>query len=81
MCKAYRTIICICPDRQYIIISKKCDQQIWGFVLRQKGRLLRGGSWNNKARNCRSANRNRNRPDKRNNNLGFRLAASLSSTH
>jgi hypothetical protein len=37
-------------------------------------RVNRGGSWNNNARNCRSANRNNNSPDNRNNNLGFRLA-------
>ena len=37
-------------------------------------RVLRGGSWNNKAQNVRSANRNRNDPDNRNNNIGFRLA-------
>jgi hypothetical protein len=35
---------------------------------------LRGGSWNNKQDNLRSANRNRNKPDNRNNNIGFRLA-------
>jgi formylglycine-generating enzyme required for sulfatase activity len=34
----------------------------------------RGGSWNNDARNCRAANRNRNDPDNRDNNLGFRVA-------
>jgi len=34
----------------------------------------RGGSWNNNPWNCRSANRNRNTPDNRNNNLGFRVA-------
>ena len=39
-------------------------------------RVNRGGSWNNDARNCRSANRNRNDPENRNNNLGFRLARS-----
>ena len=39
-------------------------------------RVNRGGSWNNNARNCRSANRNRNDPDNRNNNLGFRLCLS-----
>ncbi len=39
-------------------------------------RVKRGGSWNNNARNCRSANRNRNNPDNRNNNIGFRLAFS-----
>ncbi len=37
-------------------------------------RVLRGGSWNNNGRNARSANRNRNEPDNRNNNIGFRLA-------
>ncbi|MGH8532696.1 MAG: hypothetical protein ACREV1_08230 [Gammaproteobacteria bacterium] len=37
--------------------------------------MIRGGSWNNKPRNVRSANRNT--PDNRNNNLGFRLAASI----
>ena len=39
-------------------------------------RVLRGGSWNNNSRNCRSANRNRNNADVRNNNIGFRLAVS-----
>ncbi|MDR1739576.1 MAG: hypothetical protein LBR45_02320 [Bacteroidales bacterium] len=38
--------------------------------------MLRGGSWNNNARNCRVSNRNNNNPDNRNNNNGFRLAVS-----
>ena len=38
------------------------------------GRVVRGGGWNNNARNCRSANRNNNSPDNRNDNIGFRLA-------
>ena len=38
--------------------------------------MIRGGGWNNDARNCRSAIRNNNAPDNRNNNLGFRLASS-----
>ncbi len=37
-------------------------------------RVLRGGSWINNGRNCRSANRNGNEPGKRNRNIGFRLA-------
>jgi formylglycine-generating enzyme required for sulfatase activity len=47
-----------------------------GSRFRPKGsnRVLRGGNWNNNARNCRSANRNNNTPDNRNNNIGFRLA-------
>ena len=40
-------------------------------------RVIRGGSWNNNPRNCRPANRNRNTPENRNNNLGFRVAAAL----
>ncbi len=39
-------------------------------------RVLRGGSWNNNAANCRAANRNNNTPTNRNNNNGFRLALS-----
>ncbi|MHB8626985.1 MAG: SUMF1/EgtB/PvdO family nonheme iron enzyme [Aggregatilineales bacterium] len=34
---------------------------------------LRGGSWNNSQNNARSAYRNNNHPDNRNNNIGFRL--------
>lgn len=41
------------------------------------GRVLRGGSWNNKPQNARSANRNRNEPTNRNNNTGFRPASTL----
>ena len=41
---------------------------------RASNRVNRGGSWNNNARNCRAANRNRNTPSNRNNNLGFRVA-------
>jgi hypothetical protein len=40
-------------------------------------RVIRGGSWNDHPRNCRPANRNRNTPENRNNNLGFRVAAAL----
>jgi hypothetical protein len=41
--------------------------------------LLRGGSWNNNARNCRAGNRNRNNARKQNNNIGFRLLLASSS--
>ncbi|MBF0423839.1 MAG: SUMF1/EgtB/PvdO family nonheme iron enzyme [Magnetococcales bacterium] len=43
---------------------------------RQAGddRVIRGGSWNNDARNVRAASRNGNHPDDRNDNLGFRCA-------
>ncbi|MGC2221792.1 MAG: SUMF1/EgtB/PvdO family nonheme iron enzyme, partial [Methylocella sp.] len=42
-------------------------------------RVVRGGSWNNNPQNLRSANRNRNTTDNRNNNLGFRVASTLSA--
>jgi hypothetical protein len=35
---------------------------------------MRGGSWNNNARRCRSAYRDNRHPDKRDDNQGFRLA-------
>ena len=38
--------------------------------------MIRGGAWNNNARNLRSANRNRNDRTNRNNNNGFRLTQS-----
>lgn len=41
------------------------------------GHVLRGGSWNNKPENARSANRNRNDTGNRNNNNGFRIASTL----
>ena len=37
--------------------------------------MLRGGSWNNNGNNLRSAERNRNAPASRNNNIGLRVAA------
>lgn len=37
--------------------------------------MIRGGSWNNNPWNCRSANRNNNNADNRNNNIGFRVLA------
>ena len=43
-------------------------------ILEGSNRVLRGGSWNNNARNCRVSNRNNNNPDNRNNNNGFRLS-------
>jgi len=47
-------------------------------VLSKRGvnRVKRGGSWNNNAQNCRSANRSNNNPSNRNNNIGFRLVVS-----
>ena len=47
-----------------------CDQIDWQV----RPSVVRGGSWNNNARNCRSAYRNRNEPANRNDNLGFRCA-------
>jgi hypothetical protein len=43
------------------------------------GRVVRGGSWNNNPENLRSAIRNRNTTDNRNNNLGFRVGRTLSA--
>jgi hypothetical protein len=50
-----------------------------GLVLRgrtHRRRVLRGGAFNNNENNVRCANRNRNNPNNRNNNIGFRVVAS-----
>jgi len=39
-------------------------------------RVLRGASFNNNRRNARCACRNNNRPNNRNNNIGFRVVVS-----
>lgn len=41
------------------------------MIHKGSNRVNRGGSWNNDAANCRTANRNTNEPT---NNNGFRLA-------
>ncbi|MCB0243024.1 MAG: SUMF1/EgtB/PvdO family nonheme iron enzyme [Anaerolineae bacterium] len=39
-------------------------------------RVLRGGAFNNNENNVRCAARNRNNPNNRNDNIGFRVCAS-----
>ena len=46
-----------------------------------KDRVLRGGSWNNTAENCRAAYRNRNRADNFNRNNGLRACLVPSTIH
>ncbi len=50
-----------------------------GCLPKSRNRVLRGGSWINNGRNCRSAYRNNQDPDNRNDNNGFRLVLSPSS--
>jgi hypothetical protein len=52
--------------------SKSLGSSRSGKGVRSKVRVLRGGSFNNDTRNLRAANRNRNAPGNRNNNIGFR---------
>ncbi len=40
-------------------------------------RVIRGGSWNNNPQNLRSAYRNNDRPENRNDNVGFRLVSTM----
>jgi hypothetical protein len=54
------------------------DKERFGDMHRASNRVKRGGSWNNSARNVRTANRNRNRPSNTNNNLGFRVCLARS---
>ncbi|MET0070050.1 MAG: SUMF1/EgtB/PvdO family nonheme iron enzyme [Candidatus Thiodiazotropha sp.] len=69
-------------DTLVVPIPKACAsvclaaQSLTGIGLCGIRRVIRGGSWSNKRRNLRSANRNRNNQDKRSDNRGFRLAQS-----
>jgi len=45
-------------------------------VEKASNRVLRGGSWNNSAVNCRVSNRNNNDPSNRNDTNGFRVVLS-----
>lgn len=55
---------------------QSADTLGWRRKASGSNRVQRGGSWNNNANNCRSANRNNNNPSNRNNNIGFRLCCS-----
>uniref|UniRef100_UPI000CDE7A40 SUMF1/EgtB/PvdO family nonheme iron enzyme n=1 Tax=Candidatus Venteria ishoeyi TaxID=1899563 RepID=UPI000CDE7A40 len=46
-------------------------------MVTKNSRVLRGGSWNNKADWLRVSARNNNTPDNRNNNNGFRCARAV----
>lgn len=52
------------------------DASAWVDQEADSTRVLRGGSWNRAAQNCRSSNRLDNRPANRSNYLGFRLVSS-----
>ena len=45
----------------------------------RKHRVLRGGSFNNESQNVRAAYRNRNNPNHRNDNNGFRVVLAHAS--
>ncbi|WP_367113373.1 SUMF1/EgtB/PvdO family nonheme iron enzyme [Zoogloea sp.] len=70
--------ICATPSSR-VAGSTPCGPMAarWRCPCPEKRRVLRGGGWNNQPDNARSAIRNRNTPDNRNNNTGFRLARTL----
>ncbi len=49
-------------------------------ILSMGSAIKSGGSWNLNPRHCRSAYRNHNNPDNRNNNSGFRVCCAAPST-
>jgi formylglycine-generating enzyme required for sulfatase activity len=55
------------------------DGSVWLAKDDVKSRVIRGGSWKNSSRLCRSAYRSWNPQDGRGNLLGFRVAISLSA--
>lgn len=64
------------PRRFFGFGEPLCKDNIEGRWSRGSNRVNRGGSWrNDDASNFRGANRNRNDPDNRNDNMGFRLVS------
>jgi formylglycine-generating enzyme required for sulfatase activity len=53
------------------------DGSAWVDSPRAAGRVIRGGSWNDDARSCRSASRLGVAPGFRDYDIGFRLARSV----
>jgi formylglycine-generating enzyme required for sulfatase activity len=56
------------------------DGSAWLSDDKNASRLLRGGSWVNGPRYCRSATRNRNTPDYRYSDFGFRVVCEIPRT-
>jgi hypothetical protein len=61
---------CPLPRKNAAALQSPC--QAHAGLVRRPGEL-RGGSWNNNQINARAAYRNRNNPNNRNNNIGFRV--------
>ena len=52
-------------------------KDVIGIVTTKEEPVLRGGSWHGLPQTCRSATRNNNSRDNRNNNIGFRVCCEL----
>jgi formylglycine-generating enzyme required for sulfatase activity len=67
-----------CEDKWHEnYISAPIDGSAWTSLSDNDKRLLRGGSWSNDARGCRSAFRNRSSRGGRSNYCGFRVVSSF----
>ena len=69
-----RPRVCLTLNLPSIIQSVIILLPLWvAGICWNADRVLRGGSCNNSARNCRATNRNRRRPENCNRNQGFRV--------
>lgn len=67
-----------CADHWRNNYEQPCTQQAF-TANGESDRVIRGGSWSDTARDCRSAYRLRDAPDSRDNTLGFRPARGQAS--
>lgn len=71
--KAYRDRMTQFVGQELLLKVKERATVIQGRDNGGTNRVMRGGSWNNNARNLRCSNRNNDRPSNRNFIVGFRL--------
>ena len=69
-----------CQDHYDSYDKTPVDGSAWETSEKEGDRILRGGSWYNYPRNCRSAYRYNSTPDDRNSVIGFRVSCSAPRT-
>ena len=80
LCDMHGNVFEWCEDHSGNYNQTPVDGSAWITDDKEARRMLRGGSWYDAPRNCRSACRNDATPDNRNDSFGFRVSCSAPRT-